>query len=82
MATRDKNQKGKTMKLDPFIDAKELSGVVQLSARHIIRRDVQRRLGIATARDKCCDRPVRFHRRACAEGLRRKKYDVHFDEED
>lgn len=70
------------MSKSKFIDAKEIAPVVELNARHIIRPDVQRRLGIASARDRTCSRPVRFHRKRAAEGLRNRGFDVHFDEED
>lgn len=70
------------MRTDPFIDAKELKQFVNFSERHIIRPATQRRLGIAGARDHSCSRPVRWHRQRAAEGMRRKKFNVHFDEEE
>ena len=63
-----------------YITAKQLEDEVEMDERHIRRPETQRRLGIDKCRDRTCKRPLRWPVRACAEALRQRGYDVHFDE--
>lgn len=63
-------------KKSQFIDAKELSGIVELHERHVRRARVQRRLGIAGFRDRTCDRPIRWHRERTLDLLRQRGFTV------